>query len=475
MVIVVTARRFYCFNEDCLRLTFAERLADVTRLFGRRTVRLRDLQHQLGLALGGEAGARLATRIAVPTSPDTLLRLTTAAQSIGPVAAPRVLGVDDWAWRRGRHYGTVLVDLETNRVIDLLADREAATLATWLRDRPGAEVIARDRAGAYADGVRQGAPGAVQVADRWHLLRNLGEAVQALGDRHHAAVRRAAQQVRAHLAEVERSSAPPPLPPAPPPTQVQQASVAARERRQLRYEEAAQLRGLGTTVVRISAELGADRKTIHGWLRLGQAPLWQQPSSDSILDPFKTFLGRRWSEGCRNASQLWRELVALGFRGRPSIVREWAASHRGDIPGVSGSAGHLLAPVWPVPSGYRLARLLMASRSRLNAEERLFVSRLLSDEPQLDAAISWAKRLNKLLRRRTVDSLDDVLAAAVHTMSGRFAASLGRDFDAINAALVMPWTTSPVEGHVSRIKMLKRTMYGRAGFALLRARVLNAT
>ena len=243
----------------------------------------------------------------------------------------------------------------------------------------------------------------------------------------------------------------------------------------MRYEEAARLRGLGTTITRISAELGADRKTIHGWLRLGQAPLWQQPSSDSILDPFKTFLGRRWSEGCRNASQLWRELVALGFRGRPSIVREWAASHRGGIAGVSGSVGHLLAPVWPVPSGYRLARLLMASPSRLNAEERLFISRLLSDEPQLAAAISWAKRLNKLLRRRTVDSLDDVLAAAAHTLFGRFAASLRRDFDAINAALVMPWTTSPVEGHVSRIKMLKRTMYGRAGFALLRARVLNTT
>ena len=128
-----------------------------------------------------------------------------------------------------------------------------------------------------------------------------------------------------------------------------------------------------------------------------------------------------------------------------------------------------------MPGGYRLARLLMASRSRLNAEERLFISRLLSDEPQLDAAISWAKRLNKLLRRRTNESLDDVLAAAAHTLFGRFAASLRRDFDAISAALVMPWTTSPVEGHVSRIKMLKRTMYGRAGFPLLRARVLNAT
>jgi transposase len=144
------------------------------------------------------------------------------------------------------------------------------------------------------------------------------------------------------------------------------------------------LRGVGATITRISAELGADRKTVHSWLKLGRAPAWAQPSGDSILDPFKSFLGRRWSEGCRNATQLWRELLTLGFREGSSIVRDWAA-----------------------------------------------------------------------------------------TLFARFAASLRRDFDAISAALVTPWTTSPVEGQISRLKMLKRTMYGRAGFELLRARVLN--
>jgi transposase len=138
-----------------------------------------------------------------------------------------------------------------------------------------------------------------------------------------------------------------------------------------------------------------------------------------------------------------------------------------------GSVGQHLPPIWLVPTGYRLARLLMASRSRLNAEERIFVSHLLAEEPALDAAVTWAKRLNKLLRRRAVESLDDVLAAAAGTLFARFAASLRHDFDAISAALVTPWTTSPVEGQISRLKMLKRTMYGRAGFELLRARVLN--
>jgi transposase len=233
------------------------------------------------------------------------------------------------------------------------------------------------------------------------------------------------------------------------------------------------MREIGATITRISAELGADRKTIHGWLRLGRAPLWNQPSGDSILDPFKSFLGRRWSEGCRNATQLWRELVALGFRGRSSIVRDWAAGHRG---GQCDSDGSVLPlpPVWPVPSGYRLARLLTTSRSRMNAEERIFISHLLDAEPALNTAVTWAKRMNKLLRRRTVECLDDVLAAATGTLFARFAASLRRDFEAISAALVLPWTTSPVEGQISRIKMLKRTMYGRAGFELLRARVLNA-
>jgi transposase len=474
VTIHIAARRFHCLDRRCIRRTFAERLTDVACSFGRRTGRLRELQQHLGLALGGEAGARLAARIAAPTSPDTLLRLASACRSTEIVPVPRVLGIDDWAWRRGRRYGTVLVNLETNEVVDLLPDREAATVATWLRDRPGVEIVARDRAGAYADGIRQGAPSAVQVADRWHLLRNLGDAVQALGDRHNAAARRAAQHVQWYLTGTYVPPVVVPGPSAPPLNTAQLASAASRLRRQALYEEAARLRGIGATITRISAELGADRKTVHGWLRLGRAPSWRQPSGDSILDPFKPFLGRRWGEGCRNATQLWRELLTLGFRGRSSVVRDWAAGHRGGLVRDDGSVGQPLLPVWPVPSGYRLARLLTAPRSRMNAEERMFTLRLFADEPALDAAVTWAKRLTKLLRRRAVESLDDVLAAAAGTLFARFAASLRRDFDAISAALVTPWTTSPVEGQISRIKMLKRTMYGRAGFDLLRAQVLYA-
>ena len=477
MSIRVAARRFRCPNRICSRRTFAERLTGVMELSSRRTGRLSDLQRHLVLALGGEAGSRLASRLAMPTSPDTLLRLALTRsrdRSDSSARIPRVLGVDDWAWRRGRHYGTMLVNLETNEVVDLLPDREAATLATWLRNHPGVEIVARDRAGAYADGIRQGAPASVQVADRWHLLRNLGDAVKALADRHSAAAGRAAQYVRAHLC-ASGETLPPSVaaPVVPRPTAAARASAASRARRQSRYEDAARLRAAGVSISRIAAELGTERKTVRRWLKLGHAPLWKQPTGESILDPFIGFITRRWNEGCRNVAQLWRELVPLGFRGRPNTVRHWASKHLRHVARQDRCARASPPPVWPVPSGYRLARLLMADPSKLNSEDGLFRTCLLEGEPALGDTIAWAQRLNAILQRKATGDLADIIAAGNDTLLDRFAAGLRRDFAAIGASLELPWTTSPVEGQISRLKMLKRTMYGRAGFHLLRARVLH--
>ena len=260
----VKARRFRCLTPSCPRRTFTECLTGVAPRSARRTGRLGDIQRHLGLALGGEAGARLAERLAMPTSADTLLRMTVRAHkdAAAPPAAPRVLAVDDWAWRRGRRYGTILVDLERNEVVDLLPDRQAESLAEWLRRHPGVEVIARDRAGAYADGARQGAPSAVQVADRWHLLRNLGDAVQAVVDCQHAAVRRAAKQVGEQLA-ASIAAVPTATSDSVEPTAATRRSQASRARRQARYEEVARLHAAGASISRIAAQLNADRKTVR--------------------------------------------------------------------------------------------------------------------------------------------------------------------------------------------------------------------
>ena len=470
----VQARRFRCRNPSCTRQTFAECLADVATRSARRTGRLGDLQCHLGLALGGEAGARLAERLAMPTSADTLLRLVCkAGTGAEPPPTPRVLAVDDWAWRRGHYYGTILVDLERNTVVDLLPDRQADTLAGWLRQHPGIEIVARDRAGAYADGVRQGAPDAVQVTDRWHLLRNLGDAVRSVIDCQHAAVRRAARQASEQAAALP-ATAPVAEPDSPKPSAAAKRSQASRARRHARYEEAARLRAAGASISRIAAQLGADRKTVRRWLRAGGAPLWRKPPRVSVLAPYRDRLERRWTEGCRNAALLWQELVDLGFPGRPGTVRSWAGQRRRSEPQTSvGRSGAGVASEQPL-SARQIARVLMADTAALPEAEQAFISCLLAQVPGLADGIAVAKRLNKLLRHESREKLGGVLDAAVGTPLEEFAASLRRDLAAVQAALDLPWTTSPAEGQINRIKMLKRTMYGRAGFPLLRARVLHA-
>ncbi|WP_265548232.1 ISL3 family transposase [Roseomonas mucosa] len=386
-----------------------------------------------------------------------------------PTPPPRVLGVDDWAWRRGRRYGSILVDLERNRVLDLLPDRQAETLGRWLRLHPGIEVIARDRACAYADGARQGAPGAVQVADRWHLLRNLGDAVQAVVERHHAAIRRIGREVKAPClggtatvaGALAMTSA------------AQRRREAGWSRRQARYEEAARMHGAGASISHIARHLGADRKTLRGWLLAGAAPSWNRPRRGSALDPYCATLERRWTEGCHNAARLWRELVDVGFSGRPSTVRAWAAERRRRGPGAS-LPGSFEGQTWQPPSIRRTARLLLADPDISAHPDRAFVAHLLDESPQLRATVAAARNISRLLRWESGERLDEALEKASGTSLANFVTELRKDIAAVQAAIDLPWTTSPVEGQINRLKMIKRTMHGRAGFELLRARLLHA-
>jgi transposase len=462
------SRRFRCTLEGCSRRTFTERLGDVARLHARRTERVSTLHRCIGLAVSGEAGARLAERLAMPVSPDTLLRAACqASRGATPSVIPRVLGVDDWAWRRGHRYGTILVDLERNEVVDLLPDRKAETLAAWLRDRPEVEIVVRDRASVYAEGARNGAPDAIQVADRWHMLRNLGDAVHKAVERHHAAVRQVASDMRdmspAALPDVAavKSVVPTPKPGTPSPS-----------RREANFAEAMRLSRAGASISRISRLLEVDRKTLRRWISTGELPSWQQPNRGRATDVHLPYLEQRLAEGCHNASLLWRELKVLGFRGRYTAVKTWVgeqrpAETRARLQREDGS-------IWSPPSTRRIACLMMTDAARTDTQDASFVAGLLSKAPTLADTVSTARRLALLLRHKSQETLATVLEAAGRTLLRPFVATLRRDIAAVQAALELPWTTSPVEGQISRLKMIKRTMYGRAGFPLLRARVLNA-
>jgi len=460
-------RRFRCPAPDCPQRIFAERLPAVALPRVQRTARLADAQRRIALNAGGEAGARLASALAMPVSGDTLLRLIRASPP-PEVPTPRVVGIDDWAWRRGQRYGTLVVDLERNRPIDLLPDRDAQTVAAWLKRHPSIAVVARDRAGAYANGVRCGAPDAVQVADRWHLLRNLGDALARALDRHGHDLRAAAVSVAASATQPEQDKPTSTTPPAP----ADQPQGADRHAiRRARFSEALALHAQGWSARRIAQIVGVNRQTVQGWLRSGELPTWRRHCRGSSVDQHAEHLDRRWDEGCHNAAQLWREVQEQGFRGRLRTVQRWVRGRRDADPAASGSGG---TATWPVPSKQRASWLVVADPDRLNVNERRFVDALLARSPDLAELVRLARRLRAMVREQRVDQLDGWLASVKGSALAGFADGIRRDLDAVRAALTLPWSTGPVEGQISRLKTIKRTMCGRAGFELLRSRVLQA-
>lgn len=212
-----------------------------------------------------------------------------------------------------------------------------------------------------------------------------------------------------------------------------------------------------------------DRKTLRSWLQLGRPPTWQQPRHGSAVARHADHLRRRWNEGCCNATQLWHEIQALGYAGRPTTVRDWL---RRQGPREMPSAASTVR--WKTPSGRRAAWLVVADAEKLNGIERRFVDALLAGSAPLGKAIELARDFRRMVRERQLERLDGWLGAASSTALRGFADSLRRDLAAVWAALTEPWSTSPVEGQISRLKMIKRQMYGRAGFDLLRQRVLLA-
>ena len=462
-------RRFRCDTPGCPRRVFAERAPTVAPPRLRRTGRLVEIHRCLGLAVGGAPGARLAARLAVPIGADTLLRAM-RAMPLPAIGEPRVVGIDDWAWRRGHGYGTLVVDLERRRPIALLPDRQAGTVAAWLKAHPSVEVVARDRAGAYAEGVREGAPQATQVADRWHLLRNLGDALIHVLERH-----------RRDLAAVHAASREGTAEAATPSTALRSCASRGRAEaranpvhaaRRARFEAVKARHDQGWTQTRIARELGLDRKTIRAWLRAGRPPAWRQPSRGSSIAPFEDHLRRRWDEGCCNAAQLWRELREQGFEGGPSILRDhlarWRETNERGEPTVPRPA-----PARP-PSARGTAWRIVADPERLEARDRRFIDTLAERVPALGAPIAQARRFCRMVREREAGDLDGWLDAARDGPLRGFAAGIRRDLAAVRAGLSEPWSTGPVEGQISRLKTIKRQMGGRAKADLLRQRVLHA-
>ncbi len=298
----VQVRRFFCGNTACPQRIFAERLPRLVDRYARQTGLRRVALQRIGLALGGAAGARLATALGLPVGRTALLALVRAVPR--PPGEPlRVVGIDEWAWRRGHRFGTILVDLERHRVVDLLADRAADSTAAWLRQRPGIAAIVRDRSGLYADAASRGAPGATQIADRWHLIHNLAEVLEAFLLQQRAALR-AASVVPGEATAVASDGAPGPLTPQRPRHGQQRTEEVSRQRHARLVEQYAAIRRLhavGADVADIARRVGVSRRTVYRYQNLSEPPAPKRPhrpSRQRVLTPYEPYLLQRWGEGC---------------------------------------------------------------------------------------------------------------------------------------------------------------------------------
>ena len=475
-------RKFFCRQPTCSRRIFTERLPAVVAPYARRSRRLTEVVRLLAFALGGELGARIVERLGMATSPATLLRLIRRTAVVA-APTPRVLGVDDWAKRKGHTYGTILVDLEQHGLVDLLPDRTAATLASWLQGRPGVEIVSRDRSGAYAKGIARGAPDAVQVADRFHLAKNLGETVTQVLERHRAELREVIVPAEATLPPEAGARAAADLPrktsaQAPSrPTRQQRREQARRSQQVARYERMLALRERGVAMAVIAQELGVARRTLHRWLAAGSVsarrPRQRPPSP---LAPFAEYLTSRWAEGCHNGMQLWREVCEQGYAGPRYRIWEVVQRLRQGLPAMP-DAMETPAPRLRPPSPRQVAGIFLRRSTDRTAVEQQVLEQVIERCPDARVAYELTDRFLSLLRQRQAASLEAWLTDAAQSPLPEFqrlASGLLTDHAAVVAAASLPYSNGQTEGQVNKLKVVKRQMYGRANFDLLRLRLLHA-
>jgi transposase len=487
VLIALSVRRFRCPEPSCPKATFAEQAEGLSVRYRRRSVPLLAMLAGFGLELAGRAAARLAGTLGIVVHSSTVLRLVMALPDPPVTAAPAVTGVDDFALRKGQVYGTVIADAESGQVVDLLPDREAATWQAWLMAHPGAEVICRDRAAAYAEGAAAGAPTAVQVADRWHLWHNLGEYAEKAVLAHRGCLAPAADPTAAEGPDVPRGQQPPQDGPGavPPPGPDGLRDVCGRERALVSrtLERHAAVHGLlqaGHTQQETAQILGLDRGTVSRFAREPDpaALLVKATSRDSKLDPFKHYINQQWNQGITDAAVLHAELAATqGWSGSVQAVRRYVRQFRtADGRTKAGRAGQPAPAAPPPPKTRQITRWLLTSPGRLDADDQAQLAAVTASCPHLDALARHIRSFAEMMtRRQGLLALEDWLTrveADDQPQLHSFASGIRRDQQGVTAGLALPYSSAAMEGNVNKIKMIKRQMYGRAGFDLLRKRVI---
>lgn len=468
VVLRLQVRRFFCNTQDCPRKTFAEQIEGLTARHARRSLLLRGMLESIGLALAGRAGQRLAHNLGLPTGRDTLLRLVRALPD-PPVGAVTVLGVDDFAIRRGQTYATILLNMATHQPIDVLPDREADTLANWLKTHPEITIITRDRAGAYAEAASRGAPQATQCADRLHVWKNLGEAVEKTVIAHRACLPEpestpdTTMDTQDHTVDTKGEPTTPnteqnPVPDAGPDPMLDTKPIVVQFRE--RFAQIQALRAQGMGIRAIARDLDLDRKTARRFFHATNVEdlLAKALSHPSLLDEYKSYLHQRFNAGCTDAAILTAEIRAQGYRGSERTVYRYVQPFRPTR----------TAPVTPPakPKIRHVTGWIMRDPDNLTNEDDQRLKAVLARCPELEATRRHVGAFAHMIR----DLRGDLLAGWMDRVGNddlpalrSFITGLRQDLAAVTAGLTLPWSNGPTEGAVNRVKMLKLRRVKTAG------------
>jgi len=526
VVLRLCVRKFFCREPSCQRKVFAERLPDLVQPWARVSNRLLEELKALGLAASAEVNERLAPRLGMKVKAPTLLRYLRA---IPPPAktSVRVLGIDDFAMKRGDCYGTILVNIETSKPLTLLPDRTAEAVLPWLRSHQEIEVVSRDRASSYADAAKRALPHATQVADRYHLVHNLREHLQQFLDRKRTCLpeiedsplkavstddrglasaletqtsvttsRASPSTGSASSTDQPQAQVQPNLPKGQMEQEMELASLTyaerkkkiSRDKRYARYEQVRALHQAGMGQRAIGRSLHMSRRIVRRFLTWETFPerasgSGRRPKGKGKLAPYLAYLLERWNTGEQTSSHLFREIKERGYTGSESLLRRLLGEWRADLP-PTPRKGPARKPRLAAPQGARKRRLssrgasflMILPPSKLSEVQQHQVEQMKHTE-DLRTVYLLSQEFVTMLKERQAEALDAWLkrAKACHvTELGSFVNGIRRDYAAVEAAFRLPWNNGIVEGHVNRLKFLKRQMFGRAHLDLLRVKVLHA-
>jgi transposase len=435
VMIDLSVRRLYCENPRCPKTTFVEQVDELTRRYQRRTPALQRVVDAVAVHLAGKAAARLLLMLHQVASWATLLRCLMALP-VPHLPTPRVVGVDDFSLRRGHRFATILIDAVTHRQVDVLPDRTGETLTAWLRAHPGVEVVCRDGSASYAQAITDALPDAVQVSDRWHLWHGLGAAVE--------------QTVAAH-ASCWRAA----------PTE---ATCGSRNQSVLaRYAAVHELLDAGVGLCECARQLGLALNTAKRYARVSDPDQLVRPPQyrRCLVDPFRDHLRQRRAAGPVATTTLLAEIRAMGYTGSANLLVRYLNQGRTENPLLD-------------PSVRRLTGWIMADPIHLADQHRVLRDKLAAACPQMTALVGHVETFAHLLTRpggSLQDWIDAVKADDLPALHS-FINGLEKDRQAVEAGLNQPYSNGATEGVNNKIKLLKRQTYGRAGFALLRHRIL---